>query len=121
MEVRVETVLVDALDGIRIERNAYGGGYSLADSSSEVEPVCMPVPWRCDDAPAFRITDMITDEIGGGICKLAGNLSKLLNLAEWNATLGSPELREINHFAELVKNGTCRQVTKRDIPGSVEI
>lgn len=56
-EVRVQTVMVDALQGVIVERKAESVRDVAAYLSGEMEAVGVPAPWRGDDAPVFRIAD----------------------------------------------------------------
>lgn len=56
-KVRVQTVMVDALQGVIVERKAESVGDSATYFRGEVEAVGVPA-LRCgDDAPAIRIAD----------------------------------------------------------------
>lgn len=56
-EVRVQTVMVDALQGINVERKAESVRDYAAYLCSEMEAVGVPAPRSGDDAPVCRITD----------------------------------------------------------------
>ena len=56
-EVGVQTVMVDALQGIIVERNAKRRGDVAAYLGGEMEAVSVPAPRCGDDAPVFRIAD----------------------------------------------------------------
>ncbi len=50
-EVRVQTVMVDALQRIIVERDTNRSRDEAAHFRGEVEAIGMPAPWRGDDAP----------------------------------------------------------------------
>lgn len=56
-EVWVQSVMVDALQGIAIERNAESVGDYVAYLGSEMEAIGVPAPRSGDDAPVCRIAD----------------------------------------------------------------
>lgn len=56
-EVRVQSVMVDALQGIAIERNAESVGDYAAYLGGEMEAIGVPAPRSSDDAPVCRIAD----------------------------------------------------------------
>lgn len=56
-EVRVQTVMVDALQGIAIERNAESVGDYAAYLGGKMEAIGVPAPRSGDDAPVCRIAD----------------------------------------------------------------
>lgn len=56
-EVRVQTVMVDALQGIIVERKAESVRDYPAYLGGEMETVGVPAPRSGDDAPLCRITD----------------------------------------------------------------
>lgn len=56
-EVGVQTVMVDALQGIIVERNAKRRGDVAAYLSGEMEAIGVPAPRSGDDAPVCRIAD----------------------------------------------------------------
>ena len=53
----MQTVMVDALQGIAIERNAESVGDYAAYLGGEMEAIGVPSPRSSDDAPVCRIAD----------------------------------------------------------------
>ena len=104
MKVGIQTVAVDTLHSIGIERNAETDRYPLTYRRGEVESVCMAPPGCGDYTPVFRIVDKTLNEVGGRVGKQGRYVGRLLKLAERRAVLGSLELREIGQRAELVQN-----------------
>lgn len=82
MKVKLQTVAVDTLNGIGIERNPEARCCALTYRRGEVEPVCMTAPGRGDNTPIFRIVDKSLNEVGGSVGKESRNVGRLLNLAE---------------------------------------
>lgn len=75
-EIRVQPVMVDALQRIIVERNAERSGDNTAYLSGEMEAVGVPAP-RCGDyAPAFRIADECCDEFARGLGKHRGMICR---------------------------------------------
>lgn len=56
-KVRVQSVMVDALQGIAIERNAESVGDYAAYLGGEMEAIGVPASRSSDDAPVCRIAD----------------------------------------------------------------
>lgn len=56
-EIRVQAVMVDALQGVTIERNAERVRNYAAYLSGEMEAIGVPAPRSGDDAPVCRIAD----------------------------------------------------------------
>lgn len=56
-EVRVQTVMVDALQGVIVERKAESVGDYAAYLGGEMEAIGVPAPRSSDDAPVCRIAD----------------------------------------------------------------
>lgn len=56
-EIRVQTVMIDALQRIIVERNTEGVRDKAAYFSGEVETVGVPAPRSGDDTPACCIAD----------------------------------------------------------------
>ena len=108
MKVGIQTITVDTLDGIGIERNAESVRNMPAYRSGKVEPLCMTAPGRGDDTPIFRIVDKTLNEIAGSLGKERGSLGRVLDFTEWGACLGAPELREIYQGTKLMENRPWR-------------
>jgi len=56
-EIRVQTVMVDALQGIIVERKTESVGDYAAYLCGEMEAIGVPAPRSGDDAPVCRIAD----------------------------------------------------------------
>ena len=56
-KVRVQTVMVDTLQGIIVERKSESVRYYAAYLGREMEAIGVPTPRSGDDAPVFRIAD----------------------------------------------------------------
>lgn len=104
MKVGIQTVAVDTLHSIGIERNAETDRYPLTYRRGEVESVCMAPPGCGDYTPVFRIVDKTLNEVGGGIGKQRRYVGRVLYLAERCPALGTLELGEIHQGAELMQN-----------------
>lgn len=56
-EIRMQAVMVDALQGVIVERKAESVRDYAANLGGEMEAVSVPAPRCGDDAPVFRIAD----------------------------------------------------------------
>lgn len=56
-EVGVQTVMVDALQGVIVERKVESVGDYAANLGGEMEAIGVPAPRSGDDAPVCRIAD----------------------------------------------------------------
>lgn len=75
-EVRMQPVMIEALQCVIVERNAESAGDDSAYLRCEMEPVSVPAPRRGDDAPVFRIADECCDEFARGIGKHRGIIGR---------------------------------------------
>lgn len=94
-EIRMQTVMVDALQGIAIERNAESVGDYAAYLGGEMEAIGVPAPRSGDDAPVCRIADKCRDEFARNISEHRGMIGRGFNLTERQALLAPLELRDV--------------------------
>lgn len=94
-KVRVQTVMVDALQGIIVERNADSVRYYAAYLRGEMEAIGVPTPWCGDDAPVCRIADECRDEFARNLGEHRGMIGRGFNLPECQSFLAPLELRDV--------------------------
>lgn len=75
-EVRMQPVMIEALQCVIVERNAESAGDDSAYLRCEMEPVSVPAPRRGDDTPIFRTADKCRDEFARGIGKHRGIIGR---------------------------------------------
>lgn len=114
-EVRVQSVMVDALQGIVIERNAESVGDYAAYLGSEMEAIGVPAPRSSDDAPVCRIADECRDEFARNISEHRGMIGRGFNLPECQALLAPLELRDVVERADTVQCLSWCEVATRDV------
>lgn len=114
-EVRVQTVMVDALQGIAIERNAESVGDNAAYLGSEMEAIGVPAPRSGDDAPVCRIADECCDEFARNIGEHRGMICRGFNLPKCQALLAPLELRDVVERADTVQCLSWYEVATRDV------
>ena len=114
-EVRVQSVMVDALQGIAIERNAESVGDYAAHLGGKMEAIGVPAPRSGDDTPICRIADECRDEFARGICEHRGMIGRGFNLPECQALLAPLELRDVVERADTVQCLSWCEVATRDV------
>jgi len=114
-EVRVQTVMVDALQGIAIERNAESVGDYAAYLGGKMEAIGVPAPRSGDDTPICRIADECCDEFARNIGEHRGMICRGFNLPKCQALLAPLELRDVVEGADAVQCLSRSEVTTRDV------
>lgn len=114
-EVWVQSVMVDALQGIAIERNAESVGDYVAYLGSEMEAIGVPAPRSSDDAPVCRIADECRDEFARNIGEHRGMIGRGFNLPECQPLLAPLELRDVVEGADAVQRLSRSEVATRDV------
>lgn len=114
-EVWVQTVMVDALQGIAIERNAESVGDYAAYLGGEMEAIGVPAPRSGDDAPVCRIANECRDEFARDIGKHRGMIGRRFNLPERQPFLAPLELRDVVKRANAVQRLSWSEVATRNV------
>lgn len=114
-EVRVQTVMVDALQRIIVERKVESVRDYAAYLCSEMEAVGVPAPRSGDDAPVCRIADKCRDEFARNISEHRGMIGRGFNLTERQALLAPLELRDVVERADAVQCLSWSKVATRDV------
>lgn len=114
-EVRVQTVMVDALQGVIVERKTESVRDYAAYLGSEMEAIGVSAPRSGDDAPVCRIADECRDEFARGICEHRGMIGRGFNLSERQPLLAPLELGNVVERADTVQCLPWCEVATRDV------